>query len=106
MGAGVAVDHIAASSAIVQTHILAGDDCIQVNLGTTGKIGIDWLFRNPVMVLGSHGTEMGLREATTEMHLSAIDKNCGLLNVPLAVALTGQALDFLLTPKSTTIGAP
>lgn len=89
---------------ITQPHILTGDDCIQVNLGTTGKIGIDWLFRNPVMVLGSHGAEMGLREATTEMHLSAIDKNCGLLNVPLSVALTGQALDFLLTPKSTTIG--
>ena len=84
--------------------VLTGDDCIQVNLGTTGKIGLDWLFRNPVMVLASQGAEMGLREATTAMHLSAIYKDCDLLNVPLSVALTGQALDFLLTPKSTTIG--
>ena len=92
--------------AITQPHILTGEDCIQVNLGTAGKIGLDLLFRNPAMVLASQGAEMGLREATTEMHLSAIDMGCGLLNVPLSVALTGQALDFQLTPKSTTIGAP
>ena len=105
-GAASSQANTSATGAVTQTHILTGDDCIQVNLGTTGKIGIDWLFRNPVMVLGSHGAEMGLREATTEMHLSAIDKNCGLLNAPLSVALTGQALDFQLTPKSTTIGTP
>lgn len=92
--------------AITQPHILTGDDCIQVNLGTTGKIGLDWLFRNPVMVLASQGAEIALRDATTEMHLSALDMGCGLLNVPLSVALTGQALDFQLTPKSTTIGTP
>ena len=105
-GANSAQANTSATGAVTQTHILTGDDCIQVNLGTTGKIGIDWLFRNPVMVLSSQGAEIGLREATTEMHLSAIDKNCGLLNAPLSAALTGQALDFLLTPKSTTIGAP
>ena len=92
--------------AITQPHILTGEDCIQVNLGTAGKIGLDLLFRNPVMVLSSQGAEIALRDATTEMHLSALDMGCGLLNVPLSVALTGQALDFQLTPKSTTIGTP
>lgn len=103
-GANSAQANESTVGAITQPHILTGDDCIQVNLGTTGKIGIDWLFRNPAMVLASQGAEMALREAATEMHLAAIDMNCDLLKVPLSVALTGQALDFLLTPKSTTIG--
>ena len=105
-GANSAQANTSATGAVTQTHILTGDYCIQVNLGTTGKIGIDWLFRNPVMALTSQGAEIALRDATTEMHLSALDMGCGLLNVPLSVALTGQALDFQLTPKSTTIGTP
>ena len=103
-GANSAQENTSATGAVTQTHILTGNDCIQVNLGTTGKIGLDLLFRNPAMVLTSQGAEIALRDATTEMHLSALDMGCGLLNVPLSVALTGQALDFQLTPKSTTIG--
>lgn len=105
-GANSAQANTGSTGAVGQAHILSGANCAQVNLGTAGKIGLDLLFRNPAMVLTSQGAEMGLREATTEMHLSALDMGRDLLNVPLSVALTGQALDFILAPKSTTIGTP